>query len=179
MRHQGKVFDKTASFSFWRVAGTEHTPLTGLERTWTTNFSCLLKLRRDTSHHAERTDVTQPTKDMGNSSPLHLETLKRPVSGRDRADETSGYVVALELHRVECIELGSPRRFLQYFVDRRLEVRVEGLEEIFEQKSKKLTGQFQTFVPDIVPVVYHFLVGQAHENAPCHRRNKDRLWSEI
>ena len=48
-------------------------------------------------------------------------------------------MVTLELHCVECIEFTRTRRFLEDLVDRRLEVRVERLEKIFEEQGEQLS----------------------------------------
>ena len=75
---------------------------------------------------------------MRNARTVHLESIQGPVSGRDSAYETCCDVITLELHRIECVELAGPRRLFQDFVDGGFQVGVERLEQIFEQKCKKL-----------------------------------------
>jgi hypothetical protein len=88
-------------------------------------------------------------------------------------------MVAHELHGGESIVLVRPRRFLEDLVDGGLEVGVEGLEKILEQKCQKLTRtevlsqqwsqehtkkdlQLQPLITDVVSIVDHFLVIHGH-----------------
>ena len=76
---------------------------------------------------------------MRNARSVHLESLQGPVAGRDCAYETCRDVITLELHRVERVKLAGPRRLFENFVDGGFQVGVERLEQIFEQKCKKLS----------------------------------------
>ena len=134
MRHQGKVLDQTACFSFGRVAGTKHAPLTGLQRSRPTDLTRLLELRRDTGHHPQGRNERKPTQHVRDARPVHFETLERPVSGGDRPHKTGSDVIALELHRVERVKLACAGRLLQHFVNCGFKVGVECLEQVFEQE---------------------------------------------
>ena len=56
MGHQRQVFHQATCFSFRRIAWTQHSPLTRLQRTRSTDFPCLLELRADACHHPESGD---------------------------------------------------------------------------------------------------------------------------
>jgi hypothetical protein len=77
---------------------------------------------------------------VGDSGTLHLESLERPVSRRDGADESLRDAVAVELKLLDGVELGRAVRLLEDLVDVGLEVVVELLEEIFEEERQKLTS---------------------------------------
>lgn len=42
--HQGEIFDQSTGFSFGRITGAKHTPLTRLQRSWAAHFAGLLEL---------------------------------------------------------------------------------------------------------------------------------------
>jgi hypothetical protein len=50
--HEGEILDQTASFTFWGVRGAEHSPLTRLQRTRSTDLSGFFELRVNSRHHA-------------------------------------------------------------------------------------------------------------------------------
>jgi hypothetical protein len=71
---------------------------------------------------------------VGDAGSLHLESLERPVAGRDRADEAGGDEVAVHPERLERVELGRSVRLLEDLIDVKLEVGVELLEKVLKQK---------------------------------------------
>lgn len=64
---------------------------------------------------------------MSDTRSFHLEPFQRPVSSRNRANETRGDVVTLKLHGIECVKLIRPRGLFQDLVDSGFEIRIEGL----------------------------------------------------
>jgi hypothetical protein len=95
MRHQRQVLHQSTRLSFRRITRTQHSPLTRLQRSRSTDLPRLLELGRDTGHHSQRRDETQPRKDVSDPRPLHLETLEGPITGRDGADETLSDAVTM------------------------------------------------------------------------------------
>lgn len=70
---------------------------------------------------------------MSDSSPFHLETFERPVSGRNRSNESLSDAVSVKLELFDRVEFGRSIRFLENFVDIRFEIVVELLEQIFKE----------------------------------------------
>lgn len=136
VRHESQILDQSTRLSFWGVTRTKHTPLTGLQRSRTTDLSRLFELRRNASHHSQRRDEAQSAQDVCDPSTFHLKPLQGPVSRRDGPDKSGCDMVTLELHRVEGIKLGCPRGLLQDLVNSSFEVRVECFEEVLEKKGK-------------------------------------------
>ena len=130
--HERQILHQSTSLSFWRVARTQHAPLAGLQRSGSTDLTCLLKLRRYPGHHAESRYEREPAEDMRNAGTVHLEPLQRPIPGGNGANEASSDVITLELHRVERVKLAGPLRFLQHLVNCRFQICVESLEQILE-----------------------------------------------
>jgi len=70
---------------------------------------------------------------VGDTCTLHPEPFQRPVARGDGPHKTGGDMITLELHSVPGIKFVGPRGLLENFIDRRLEVGVKGLEEVFKQ----------------------------------------------
>ena len=104
MRHQREVLDQPASFSFRRVARTQHAPLTGLQRAGATDLARLLELGRDSGHHPESRDERKPAENMRYASSVHLEPFEGPVPCGYRTHKARSDMIPLELHRIERIE---------------------------------------------------------------------------
>jgi len=130
--HQRQVFHQTTGFSFRGIARTQHSPLTRLQRTRSTNLPRLLELRADTRHHSESGNERKAREHMGYTSPIHFESLEGPVPGGYCSHETGRNEISGELHSVEGIELRRAGRFLQDLVDPGLQCRIEGLEQVLE-----------------------------------------------
>lgn len=138
--HKRQILHKTTCLAFWRITRAEHTPLTGLKCAGARYLTCLLELRGYTSHHPKGRDEAEARKYVRDAGAIHTKTLERPITRRDRADESRGDEISLELHGIERVKLVSARWLLENFVDRRFEVRVVGLEQVLEQESKQLTS---------------------------------------
>ena len=65
---------------FWGVWGAEHTPLRWLQGARTAHFPCLLKLARDSRHHAETGYIGETRQYLGHTRTVHLKSLYDPVS---------------------------------------------------------------------------------------------------
>lgn len=76
---------------------------------------------------------------MGHAGPVHFESLERPVSGRNGPHEAGCNKISSELHGVEGIELGRAGGLFQDLVDPRLQRRVEGLKQVFEEQREQLS----------------------------------------
>ena len=53
-------------------------------------------------------------------------------------------MIPLKLKRLIRVKLARPGRLLKYFVNRRLELRIEALEKIFEEQREKLASTIST-----------------------------------
>ena len=134
--HEGEILDQSARFSFGRIGRTKHTPLRGLQSSWTGNLSRLFELRRDSCHHSEGADEGESREDVGDSSSLHLESLEGPVPCRDRSDESLGDSVAMKLELLDRVKLGRSVLLFEDLVDVGLEIVVEFLEQILEEQRE-------------------------------------------
>lgn len=126
--HQCQVFHQTTGFSFRCIAGTEHPPLTRLQRARSADLPRLLELGADTRHHPQGRDKRKTGQYMGNACPVHFESFKRPVSGGDGPHEAGCNEVPSELHGIESVEFGCAGGFFQDLIDPRLQCHVESLE---------------------------------------------------
>lgn len=107
MGHQRQILHQPTRLSLRRITRAKHPPLTRLQRSRPAHFPRLFKLTRYPCHHPQSTNITKTAQDVCNTSTFHLETLERPVSGGDGADEPGSDVVTLELESLVCVEFGS------------------------------------------------------------------------
>ena len=115
MSHESQILDETASLPFGRITRTQHSPLTRLKRTGSTNFSRLFKLTGDSGHHAQGRNITEPTEDMGNTGAFHLETLNGPVAGRYGTGEAGTDGIAVGCHGLDRVPASRSGRLANLF----------------------------------------------------------------
>ena len=73
---------------------------------------------------------------MGNSGPLHLETLDGPVACRNGPCETGCDEIAVLPQLDSRIKLAGSVRFTNVLLDRILQIVIEALEQIFEKQRQ-------------------------------------------
>lgn len=135
MRHQSQVFHEAACLSLGGIGGAQHPPLGGLKRTGSAHFPCLLELARYPSHVTQSGDVGEAREDLCDAGAVHLESLDRPVSRGDGVLETHRDLVLTDVtHNVKL----SGTLLGNGLVSDPLQLKVELLEEVFEQEREQL-----------------------------------------
>mmetsp|Transcript_22435 Transcript_22435/g.44278 ORF Transcript_22435/g.44278 Transcript_22435/m.44278 type:complete len:317 (-) Transcript_22435:797-1747(-) len=152
VRQQRQVLHQPARLPLGGVRWAEHAPLRRLQRAGARGFTRLLKVRRDPGHHPERGDVGKPRQRLGDACAFHFEPFQVPVSGGDGVDEALGDARLLAQVLVH-VEGGGAVRLGQIHVRLLLQLAVQLLELVLEEKSKQLARQLKAFVATVVLVV--------------------------
>lgn len=79
---------------------------------------------------------------MGNTCPLDVESLKRPVAGGDGTDKRLSDGITTLTNQSPGIERTGTVGLFQNFVHSLFELAVKSLERIFKEQRQKLTGKF-------------------------------------
>ena len=77
------------------------------------------------------------------------------------------------------VELCRAIGLFEHLVDIRFQVKVELLEQVFEQESEELAREFQTLVTDVIAVVHLAFVEHADEDAADHGGDVHGLVSKV